>query len=142
MKVSDRCINLVSEFEGFRDAAYLCPANVWTIGYGFTKGVKKGDKITRADADKRLLAELNEFSDGVSRLVKVKLSQCQFDALVSFAFNVGIGALRDSTLLRLLNSGDYIGAANQFQRWNKAGGKVLAGLTRRRAAEKELFLSC
>lgn len=142
MNVSDKCVKLIGEFEGFRAHAYLCPANVWTIGYGFTKGVKKGDTITRGQADARLVHELGDFGDQVEKMVKVPLKQCQFDALVSFAFNVGVGALRDSTLLKLLNAGNYAGAADQFTRWNKAGGKVLPGLVKRRAAEKELFLSC
>ncbi|MGL4747421.1 MAG: lysozyme, partial [Shewanella sp.] len=108
----------------------------------FTKGVKKGDAITKGQADARLAHELDDFADGVKKLVKVPLKQCQLDALVSFAFNVGVGALRDSTLLKLLNAGNYAGAADQFTRWNKAGGKVLPGLVTRRAAEKEMFLSC
>lgn len=142
MQPSQACFDLVAKFEGFRAHAYLCPAGVWTIGYGFTKGVKKGDAITKGQADARLAHELDDFADGVKKLVKVPLKQCQFDALVSFVFNVGVGALRDSTLLKLLNAGNYAGAADQFTRWNKAGGKVLPGLVTRRAAEKEMFLSC
>ena len=142
MKVSNKCVALVAEFEGFRSDAYLCPAKVPTLGYGFTKGVKIGDKITREEADTRLLRELDEFANGVRKIVKVSVTQCQFDALVSFAFNVGVTDLKESTLLKMLNAGDSQGAANQFLRWNKAGGKVLPGLTRRRQAEKDLFLSC
>lgn len=132
-------LSIVKEFEGFRSTAYLCPAKVWTIGYGFTKGVKPGDTITREAADARLLKEYVAFETAVLRLVRVKLTDNQLSALVSFAFNVGTGALASSTLLRLLNGGDYAGAAAQFSRWNKAGGKTLAGLVRRRKAEADLF---
>lgn len=140
MKVSDELVQLVGEFEGFRDKAYKCPADVWTIGYGFTKGVKPGDTITKAEADVRLKRELNEFSAGICKYITVFLTQNQFDALVSFAYNIGLGAFKDSTLLRKLNARDYAGAAEQFPRWNKAGGKVLNGLVNRRARERELFL--
>lgn len=141
MKISSRGIDLIKKYEGLRLDAYLCPAGVWTIGYGTTKGVKKGDKITQQAAEKLLADDLTKFEIGVTCPVTVPLSQNQFDALVSFAYNVGLGALRSSTLLRLLNAGDYKGAADQFRRWNKAGGKELAGLTRRRADEAALFMA-
>ncbi len=132
-------IKLVADFEGFRSQAYLCPAGVWTIGHGFTKGVKRGDTITLADSLKRLEQEYIGFESAVLRLVKVPLTDNQLAALTSFAFNVGTGALGSSTLLRLLNAGQYEDAAKQFARWNKAGGKALSGLVRRRAAEAALF---
>ena len=138
-KISQRGIDLIKQFEGLRLEAYLCPAGVWTIGYGSTRDVKKGDKITAAEAGEMMAADLLPFERDVSRLVKVPLDQCQFDALVCFAYNVGGGALASSTLLKLLNAGDYAGAAGQFARWNKANGKQLAGLTRRREAERALF---
>lgn len=141
MKISIRGIELIKKYEGLRLEAYLCPAGVWTIGFGTTKGVKNGDKITQQAAEKLLADDLSKFEIGVTCSVTVPLSQNQFDALVSFAYNVGLGALRSSTLLRLLNAGDYKGAAAQFKRWNKAGGKELAGLTRRRADEAALFLA-
>jgi lysozyme len=124
--------------------AYKCPAGVWTIGWGTTEypsgeAVRPGDRITRGTADRHLDYELEEKAEAVRRLVKVALTGDQFSALVSFAYNVGAGALEGSTLLRRLNAGDYAGAAAQFGRWNRGGGRVLAGLTRRREAERRLF---
>jgi lysozyme len=119
---------------------------VWTLGYGSTFNpytkvkVKPLDKITKAEALDWLEQELNVLIQAVKSVVKVSLTSNQLNALVSFTYNVGIGNLRKSTLLRLLNAGNYKGAANQFLLWNKAGGKVLKGLTIRRQAEKDLFL--
>jgi len=132
---------LIKSFEGLELEAYLCPANVWTIGYGHTKGVKKGDKITKEQAEKLLEEDLAFFRNGVKRLVKVALNKNQFGALVSFAYNLGLGSLESSTLLKKLNAGDYQGAADQFPRWNKSKGKVLTGLVRRREAERAVFLT-
>lgn len=144
MTTSSRAgLGLVKEFEGFRSEAYPDPATgaaPWTIGYGFTKGVKRGDKITREAADARLTKEYDEFEAGVRKLVRVPLTDNQLGALTCFAFNVGVGNLGSSTLLRVLNQGDYKGAAAQFARWNKAAGRVMAGLTKRRAAEAALFV--
>ncbi len=133
-------LGLVKTFEGCKLTAYLCPAGVPTIGYGRTTGVKLGQKITQAQADAWVVREYDEFEARVRRIVQVPLTANQLGALTSFAYNLGSGALASSTLLRLLNGGDYAGAAAQFGRWNKAGGKVLAGLTKRRAAEAALFL--
>lgn len=130
---------LIKRFEGLRLEAYLCQAGVWTIGYGHTGDVKKGDKITLETAEKLLRADLRRFEAAVDSLVAVKLSEGQREALISFTYNVGIGAFKRSTLLRLLNSGDYKGASKQFMRWIKAGGKVSKGLIKRRAAEQRLF---
>lgn len=141
MKASPNAVSLIKRFEGFEPEAYLCPAGVWTIGYGQTGGVKKDDRVTLQEAEQLLSDVLETFSAEVCQLLRVEVTQSQFDALVSFAYNVGLGALKDSTLLRKLNEGDKTGAAEEFERWNRGGGKVLAGLTRRRAAEKELFLS-
>jgi lysozyme len=141
MTTSSRAgLGLVKTFEGCKLKAYLCPAGVPTIGYGRTKGVKLGDTCSQAQADAWLTQEYDEFEAGVRKLVKVPLSGNQLGALVSFAYNVGVGALRTSTLLRVLNAGDYTGAASQFGRWNRAAGRVLAGLSRRRAAEAALFV--
>lgn len=134
-------IPLIKEFEGCKLKAYKCPADVWTIGYGHTYGVKEGDEITQQEADRLLADDVNSFTAGVQRLVSSDINRNQLGALVSFAFNLGLGNLRHSTLLKLVNAGDFVGAANQFPRWNKAGGKVLPGLTRRREAEKKLFLT-
>ena len=139
MKTSPKGISLIKEFEGLSLDAYLCSAGVLTIGYGHTGGVQKGDKITAKKAEELLQDDLKKFENGVLRLVRVPLNQNQFDALVSFAFNLGVGNLGKSTLLRKLNDRDFKGAAAEFVRWNKAGGRELAGLTRRRNAEAELF---
>ena len=141
MTTSSRAgLGLIQTFEGCKLSAYLCPAGVPTIGYGRTTGVKLGQTITQAQADAWLLEEYDGFERKVRALVKVPLTANQLGALVSFAYNVGTGALGSSTLLRLLNKGDYAGAALQFARWNKAGGRVLNGLTRRRKAEADLFV--
>ena len=139
---SKNCTNLVKRFEGLSLKVYICPAGVLTIGYGHTEAVKPNQPdITEEDAEDLLYDDLEKFSVGVSRLVKVTLNQSQFDALTSLAFNIGIGAFRCSTLLRLLNANDFAGAAEEFPKWNRGAGKVLPGLVNRRAAERELFLS-
>lgn len=140
MRTSQKGIDLIKKFEGCRLEAYKCPAGIWTIGYGHTKGVKDGQIITQEQAEEFLREDLRIFEQTVESCVKVPLSQNQFDALVSFCYNCGSGALKTSTLLRLLNEGKYSSAADQFLRWNKAGGKVLVGLTRRREEEREMFL--
>lgn len=141
MHTSQKGLDLIKSFEGLRLSAYKCPADAWTIGYGTTAGVKEGQTITKELAENLLREDVGRFEQQVLRLVKAPLSQGQFDALVSFTYNLGAGNLSSSTLLRLLNAGLYDDAALQFQRWNKAGGKVLAGLVRRRAAERALFES-
>lgn len=140
MRTSQKGIDLIKKFEGCRLEAYKCPAGIWTIGYGHTKGVKDGQIITQEQAEEFLREDLRIFEQTVESCVKVPLSQNQFDALVSFCYNCGSGALKTSTLLRLLNEGNYSEAGEQFLRWNKAGGKVLVGLTRRREEEREMFL--
>ena len=137
--VSD--VSLIKEFEGLYLEAYLCPANKWTIGYGHTKTVRPGMKITERGAEELLRQDLAWCEDAVRENVKVPLTQNQFDALVSFVFNVGEGAFKKSTLLKKLNAGDYEGAANELLRWTRGGGKVLKGLVRRREAERQLFLA-
>lgn len=139
MHTSQKGLDLIKSFEGLRLSAYKDVVGVVTIGYGTTSGVKMGDTITKERAEELLREDVKRFEDQVMRLVKVRLTQGQFDALVSFIYNLGAGNLSNSTLLRLLNAGDYAGAAAQFERWNKAGGKTLAGLVRRRAAERALF---
>ena len=130
---------LVKRFEGLRTKAYVCPAGVLTIGYGSTgKHVKPGMVITEAEAEKLLLDDLVRFEQGVALQCPVATDN-QFSALVSFAFNVGLEALRTSTLRRMHNEGNYAGAAGQFGRWSKANGKTLPGLIKRRAAESALY---
>jgi len=139
MHISETGLALIRQAEGLRLSAYRCPAGIPTIGYGSTAGVKLGQAITAERAEQLLGEDVRQFEAAVSRLVKVPLTQGQFDALVSFAFNLGAKALGDSTLLRLLNAGDYSGAAAQFDRWVYASGKKLSGLVKRRAAERALF---
>jgi len=139
MKISQEGVNLIKHFEGCRLEAYKCPAGVWTIGYGHTKGVKEGDEIEQEAAEAFLIEDLEAFEQAVARLVKVPLTQQQFDALVSFTFNLGAGNLAASTLLRKLNNYQYAEVPEQMMRWVKAGGQVLDGLVRRRAAEAALF---
>ena len=139
MKVSQDCIDLVKFFEGFEPKAYLCPANVWTIGYGRTKDVQEGYILTEPQAERDLFEELDEFAEQVLNSVKVDLEQNELDALTSWTYNLGVGNLRSSTLLKKLNSGDKNSVPSEMVRWNKAAGKVLAGLTRRREAEAELW---
>ncbi len=140
LKPSENCLDLICNFEGLRLKAYKCPAGVWTIGYGSTgNGITAGLVWTLDQAKDRLARDVATFAAGVAKIAG-KCSQGQFDALVSFAYNVGLGALKSSTLLKLHLAGDHAGAARQFVRWNKADGKVLAGLTRRREAEAALYL--
>jgi lysozyme len=138
-------IDLMHEFEGLRLEAYLCPANVPTIGWGNTyyesgRGVEMGDVITRERADKLFQWVADSFAIRVRSLVKVELNENQFSALVSFAYNLGVGNLKSSTLLKKVNINPNDPTIfNEFLRWNKAGGQVLAGLTRRRQAEVNLY---
>jgi GH24 family phage-related lysozyme (muramidase) len=137
-------LELVKYFEGFYPTAYLCPAKVPTIGYGHTTTVTKGDvskglTINKTQAELLLAIDLEEFENAVDKLVSIAITDYQFSALVSFAFNVGAGNLGKSTLLKLLNKGNYTEAQSQFLRWNKAAGRVLPGLTLRRKAEYLMF---
>lgn len=141
MKTSPAGLELIKRFEGVRLAAYDDGVGVWTIGVGHIKGVKRGDTITMEQADRFLAEDHAEAEAAVNRCVKVPLEQHQFDALASWTFNLGGGALSGSTMLKKLNAGDFDGAADEMLRWNKAGGRVLAGLTKRRIAERMLFLT-
>lgn len=145
MQVSEGCLNIIREFEGFRSKPYRCPAGVPTIGYGSTRyadgtAVKLSDPpITEARADEIMRTTLSVYEDAVNRYKTVELNQNQFDALVDFAYNAGPQNLRTSRLLKLLNQNDYAGAAAEFGKWVYGGGKKLPGLVRRRAAERTLF---
>ena len=139
LKTSAIGVALIKRWEGLRLTAYQCSANVWTIGYGHTAGVKPGNRITRRQAEKYFLADLPIYEAIVYRHVNVALNQNQFDALVSFVYNVGETQFKNSTLVRLLNQGLYQNAAKELFRWNRAGGKQLQGLTNRRTEEFELF---
>jgi lysozyme len=153
MKLSEQGINLIKSFEGLRLSAYRDVAGIWTIGYGSTryhdgKPVKPGDKLAdEQQADALFANTLGQYEDAVNQYVKVPLTQSQFDALVSFTYNEGTGALKESTLLKKLNEKDYPGAADQFLVWNKitspqTGEKeVCTDLSVRRRQERQLFLS-
>jgi len=140
MTPSDTCYKLIQSFEGCELSAYRDPVGIWTIGFGHTSGVMEGQTVTLAEAEDLLKQDVKNFSGAVEAWVHVPLSQSQFDALVSFAYNVGTGAFSQSTMLRLLNAGNFAEAANQFPLWVHAGGEVLPGLVRRREAERQLFL--
>ena len=147
MKLSQEGKRLIYSFEGLhrkidgdRYVAYRCPANVLTIYAGLTKGVHEGMVVTAAEGEAMFDREIAKFEDAVTRLVTVPINQNEFDALVSFAYNCGEGALAKSSILRRLNKGDRKGAAQAFHLWNKGGGRVLAGLVSRRAREAALFL--
>lgn len=149
MITSEKGIRLIKQFEGCSLTAYPDPGtggDPWSIGYGWThpvdgNPVKRGMTIDQVIADRLLKTGLVGYENDVLKVVRVKLTQGQFDALVSFAYNVGSRALSTSTLLKKLNAGDIKGAADEFLRWNKAGGKVMPGLTNRRKAERDVFLS-
>ena len=144
MKTSPAGIALIQQFEGRRLEAYKCPAGIWTIGYGHTSAagapdVKPGMTITKQEANDILVRDLVKYENAVDRLVKVPLTQNQFDALVSFTFNVGEGALAKSTLLKKLNAGNYDAVPAELMKWTRGGGKELPGLVRRRRAEAALW---
>jgi len=139
MKISQEGIALIKVFEGCKLESYLCAAGVWTIGYGHTKMVEEGQEITQEEADNILLNDLEIYEEAVLKAVEVPLHQHQFDALVSWTFNLGGANLNASTMLKVINKGEYEDVPAQIKRWNKAGGKVLQGLIRRREAEALLF---
>ena len=146
MKVSNKGLELIKEFEGFSSTAYLCSAKKATIGYGNTfwedgTPVKIGDQISKERAEALLKHVVDNFSVAVEVDIKIEVTQNQFDAMVSLAYNIGLGAFKNSTLLRQLNRGNFVGASQEFLRWDKSNGKPLLGLTRRREREKLLFES-
>ena len=133
-------MNIIKRFEGLRLSAYKCPAGVWTIGYGHTEGVKRGQVITAAQADELFEQDIEVCRQAVDCAVNVQISDKQLDALISLCYNIGIRAFTRSSLVRKLNRGDKLGAAMEFPKWSNAGGRRLRGLLRRRMAEAELFL--
>ena len=139
MIISTAGVDLLTHFEGLRLEAYQDSVGVWTIGYGHTKGVIPSMKITESQANNLLKTELIEYQNYINSMVKVNLDQCQFDALVCWVYNLGPTNLSNSTLLTLLNQGVKLQIPKQIRRWNKAGGKVLKGLVRRREAEALMF---
>lgn len=144
MQTSNKGASLIKGFERLELKAYPDPGTggkPWTIGWGHTKGVKPGDQITQAQAEAFLAEDLAVFESAVNSAIKRLMTQSQFDAMVSLAFNIGGVAFTGSTLVAKFNAGDIQGAADQFPRWKNASGKEMKGLVRRRAAERELFLS-
>lgn len=144
MKLSQRGIDLIKQLEGYSSKAYPDPATggaPWTIGYGTTKGVKPGMVITAQQAEKMLRDDVAKFESGVSSLITAPTTQGQFDAMVSLAYNIGLGNFGKSTLLKKHNSRCYTCAADQFRVWNRANGKVMNGLTKRRADERQVYMS-
>jgi lysozyme len=145
MNLSTNGLNLIKSFEGFKSAPYLDSAGVATIGYGTilypdgTNVTMDDDPITETQAEQYLLDQVNQKCASVTNMVTGQVNQNQFDALVSFAYNLGLGALRGSTLLRLVNQNDFDNAVNEFEKWDRAGGQVVQGLLRRRTAEAQLF---
>jgi lysozyme len=159
MHLSDRGLRLITSFEGFPNGGrpYNDPSRYATVGYGhliamrpvnphdqqdvWVSGQRTRGRLTQPEAMRLLAEDLGDYETGVEHAVTRRMTQGQFDALVSFAYNVGVGAVRSSTLVRRLNAGDAAGAANEFMRWTKSAGRVLPGLVRRRNAERELFNS-
>lgn len=144
-RIGPRAIALLHHFEACRLTAYLCPARVWTIGWGNTfyangQAVRAGDRITQATADELFKNILRQFEDGVNAAAP-DATPAQFGAMVALAYNIGLAAFRRSSVLRHHLAGNHQAAADAFRLWNKAGGKVMAGLTRRRAAERLLYLN-
>lgn len=138
-RVSEEALGLVKRWEGLKLQAYRCPADVWTIGYGHTATARPGQVISETQATRLLMEDLARFEAAIERLVRVPLSDGQFGALVSWAFNVGEGAAARSGLIRRLNKGEYDAVPGELARWNKAAGKVVPGLSNRRAAEAGLW---
>lgn len=147
MKTSQQGIDFIKQFEGFRAKAYRCPAGVPTIGYGSTRYADgtavtlRDPAITEATGIELLRDTLTTYEKAVVKAVKVQLEQYEFDALVSLCYNIGVGNLASSTLVRLLNAGESREiVAGQFLRWNKANSVIISGLTRRREGERAMFL--
>lgn len=139
--MTQKGIDLIKKFEGCKLEAYRCPAGIWTIGYGHTNGVYQGQTITQYEADKMLENDVVKFEMGVRNLVG-NLPDNKIDALTSFAFNLGLGALRDSTLCRKVKANpNDLTIRNEFMKWVNAGGKRLQGLVNRRQAEADLYFS-
>ncbi len=142
MEWSQACIDLIKEFEGLKLKAYLCPAGIWSIGYGFTTNVHPGDEVTASDAEILLGYTLKDIIQELEPLCitnDIELAQNELDAVLAFIYNIGFGAFIKSTMFTKLKRGDKNGAANEFRKWVRGGGKILPGLVRRRAAEEKLF---
>ena len=141
MNISKNGIALIKRFEGCKLTAYQDIVGVWTIGFGFTRGVRAGDTMTMAECEHRLEDELRQYEAAVLSATNDKVTQNQFDALVSLAWNIGVAGMRGSSIIKFHNAGNYKAAAAAFALWNRAGGKVVQGLVNRRAAEAALYAS-
>jgi lysozyme len=144
MRVTEEGLALIRRFEGFRAKAYRDPIGVWTIGYGHTSAagpprVHKGLTISRREAEEILARDVEAFAEGVATSLRIVLNEAQFSALVSFAYNVGLGNFRRSSVLTMANRGDFAAVARRLALWTRAGGRILPGLVKRRAAEGQLF---
>lgn|SRR5574343_1692326 len=137
--ITQRGIDFIKQFEGYRDKAYLCSAGIPTIGYGHIRGVKIGDICTEEQAENWLIKDLQTAIRAVDRLIKVELNDNQKTAIISFTFNLGSGALQRSTLRTKLNRGEFEEIPKELLKWCKAGGRIINGLLRRRIAEGKLF---
>ena len=141
MKISQAGLDIIKHYEGCRLTSYKCPAGVWTVGFGWTEGVTPGMTITRAQAEELLIRGVVSYEKAVQETIDdAKTTQNQFDAMVSLCYNIGPANFRKSTVAKQHKLGDYAAAADAFLMWNKAGGKVLAGLVKRREAERSLYL--
>tara|TARA_X000001382_G_scaffold14966_2_gene9619 strand:+ start:2880 stop:3323 length:444 start_codon:yes stop_codon:yes gene_type:complete len=147
MRINKTGLDLIKTFEGFRSKPYFCSAMVATIGFGSTwsfdgsRVTLSHRSITKDEAEELLLREIRKSEKAVDRLIKVELNENEHSALQSFVYNLGSGRLQSSTLRRKINRGDFEGAADEFPKWRRAGGKILKGLVLRRAAERKLFLT-
>lgn len=141
MRTSDEGIALIKRFEGFAPKPYMCPAGIITIGYGHTRRAAQFSVVTEAQADALLREDVQQAERAVAKLIHVPLTQGQYDALVSFTFNLGAAALQRSTLRRVINREAHVDVPRQLQRWVFAGGRKLKGLVARRAAEAEIYLA-
>ena len=139
MKISENGLELIKKFEGCETTAYQDSVGVWTIGFGHTKGVEEGQTCSIEDAESMLADEMDEYEGYINNMVKVDLQQHEFDALVAWVYNLGPTNLGESTMLKVLNGGQFDRVPDEMNRWTRAGGKILEGLVRRRQAESLMF---
>ena len=139
MKISEDGLELIKKFEGCETSAYQDSVGVWTIGFGHTKGVEEGQTCSMEDAETMLADEMDEYEGYINDMVRVDLQQHEFDSLVAWVYNLGPTNLRESTMLKVLNGGQFDRVPEEMNRWNRAGGEVLEGLVRRRQAESLMF---
>ena len=139
MKISKDGLELIKKFEGCETTAYQDSVGVWTIGFGHTKGVEEGQTCSIEDAESMLADEMDEYEGYINNMVKVDLQQHEFDSLVAWVYNLGPTNLGESTMLKVLNGGQFDLVPDEMNRWTRAGGKILEGLVRRRQAESLMF---